>query len=180
MSLWADFGSVVSAWKRNLRISLTIKTNFTGYTKSMNLKLERLILDDKATIGSLYCDGVFLCHTLEDPARKVKLYGKTCIPSGLYSVDYTWSGRFDRLLPLLGDVPLYFGIRIHGGNTAENTEGCILAISNYEKTPEGWFGSYSQKALALVCQKFEQNPTGTHTIEIVGGYSAQEMSNGST
>lgn len=150
----------------------------TGYIKPMNLRLERLILDDKATIGSLYCDDVFICHTLEDPARKVKLYGQTCIPSGIYNVDYTWSGRFARLLPLLGDVPLFFAVRIHGGNTTENTEGCILAVTNYERTPNGiWFGSESQKALARVCEKFEQNPTRKHTIEIVGGYSVEEMSN---
>lgn len=175
MTLSDAFGFVVNAFKRNPRISVGMSLG-TGYTKPMNLKLERLILDEKVTIGSLYSDGVFICHTLEGPARKVKIYGQTCIPSGIYSVDYTWSGRFNRMLPLLGDVPLYFAVRIHGGNTTENTEGCILAITGYEKTPDGWFGAESQKALALVCEKFIQNPTGKHTIEIVGGYSAQEMS----
>ena len=46
--------------------------------------------------------------------------------SGNYEVAITYSNRFKRELPLIKDVPGFSGIRIHPGNTDEDTEGCIL------------------------------------------------------
>jgi len=60
----------------------------------------------------------------EDPARKVK--GQTAIPTGTYEVHRTWSPKFNRLVPLVDGVPGFAGVRIHAGNDAEDTEGCLL------------------------------------------------------
>lgn len=94
----------------------------------MEIKIERLQLDPDVTIGSLTVDGAFECWTLEDMVRAdgVKIHGETAIPFGLYNVDITRSPRFGRDLPLLINVKGFDGIRIHPGNTAGDTEGCIL------------------------------------------------------
>jgi hypothetical protein len=79
-----------------------------------------------ATPGMLYLDSKLFCYTLEDVSRPVKVYGKTAIPKGKYVVKLTMSNRFKKVMPLLLGVPNFEGIRIHAGNTSEDTEGCIL------------------------------------------------------
>ena len=92
----------------------------------MELNLTRTDLTRKSTIGELKVNGKFECFTLEDVVRPVKVAGMTAIPAGSYEVVITFSARFKTPLPLLLAVPNFDGIRIHKGNTAENTEGCIL------------------------------------------------------
>lgn len=96
----------------------------------MILKLDRPVdwCYPDCTQGNLYLDGHFECFTLEDTLRAdgVKIFGETCIPFGQYNVTIDWSNRFGRLLPLVHDVKNFVGIRIHPGNSAKDTEGCIL------------------------------------------------------
>jgi len=100
----------------------------------MNLLLQRKPSLENATIGELYDGETFLCFTLEDVVREItahpvsqwKVAGKTAIPAGSYKVIITQSVRFKRELPLLVNVPGFTGVRIHPGNTSEDTEGCIL------------------------------------------------------
>jgi len=107
----------------------------------MQLKLIREIYSAQSTIGRLFVNGTFFCFTLEDYCRdlnndgdlkdtgEAKVFGKTCIPRGEYRVILNQSTRFKRLLPLLLNVPGFSGIRIHNGNIAAHTEGCILVGS---------------------------------------------------
>lgn len=93
----------------------------------MNLTLTRDVLKSYCTLGKLTDETGHLCFTCEDPVRDgPKVPGKTAIPSGRYKVIVTQSQRFGRPLPLLLNVPGFSGIRIHPGNTASDTEGCIL------------------------------------------------------
>jgi hypothetical protein len=92
----------------------------------MELKLIRKDFAKDYTIGDLLVDGKFECYVLEDVVRDEKIHGKTAIPYGKYSVIINQSNRFKRLLPLLVNVPNYEGVRIHTGNTALDTEGCLL------------------------------------------------------
>ena len=55
-----------------------------------------------------------------------KVYGKTCIPYGRYEIDWTLSNRFKIFMPILKNVKGYEGIRIHKGNTAIDTLGCLI------------------------------------------------------
>ena len=97
----------------------------------MELTLVRKFNGADCTLGELFVDGRFECFTLEDVVRpgdvaQVKVAGRTAIPPGTYRIELTMSPRFKRVLPLLHDVPRFEGVRIHAGNTAEDTEGCIL------------------------------------------------------
>ena len=92
----------------------------------MELKLQRKWLTEQSTIGELTIDGKHACYVLEDVVRAEKIHGKTAIPAGRYRISLTPSARFKRILPLLNDVPNYAGVRIHPGNTAADTEGCLL------------------------------------------------------
>jgi hypothetical protein len=95
----------------------------------VNLELKRRWLTPRSTIGELFVDGVLECFILEDryrPPPEKKVYGQTAIPCGRYEVRITHSPRFGVDLPLLINVPGYEGVRIHPGNTADDTEGCLL------------------------------------------------------
>ena len=92
----------------------------------MDLELSRTTLSPKSTIGTLSINGQFHCYTLEDVVRPVKQAGITAIPAGKYQIVISYSDRFRKPLPLLLNVPDFTGIRIHPGNWAEDTEGCIL------------------------------------------------------
>ena len=70
---------------------------------------------------------------MEDTVRDEKIAGKTAIPEGTYEVVVNRSPRFKRDLPLLLNVPNFEGIRIHRGNTAKDTNGCILVGENKVK-----------------------------------------------
>ena len=93
---------------------------------SFMMLLQRRPSIANATIGELSIEGKHECYTLEDTVRERKIYGQTAIPRGLYKVIITPSVRFKRDMPLLQNVPGYDGVRIHAGNTAADTEGCIL------------------------------------------------------
>lgn len=92
----------------------------------MKLSVIRDVRTQDYTLGTFYVDGAFFCYTVEDAVRDTKIFGKTAIPEGNYQVKLTMSNRFKKLLPLLISVPGFEGVRIHSGNTAADTEGCVL------------------------------------------------------
>lgn len=108
----------------------------------MELLVKRIFTNEEYTIGHLYIDGEYFCDTMEDTDRgltnemplseikKKKVHGKTAIPTGEYKVSMTYSPRFKMILPLLLNVEGFNYIRIHAGNTAENTDGCLLVGLN--------------------------------------------------
>lgn len=112
----------------------------------MKLLLKTIAERTNYTIGRLYVDGVYMCDTLEPQTRDLskakKIPGKTAIPAGTYTVMMdVFSSRFGRQsfyltyanggkLPRLYNVPYFEGVLIHCGNTADDTEGCILVGEN--------------------------------------------------
>ena len=119
----------------------------------MELILERIAKRKAYTIGRLsirrqvtdeYLPGIedqYFCDTLEPTWRDYqhgayKIKGKSAIPEGRYAVVISYSPKFKAWLPILLGGPEFNrqwqGIRIHAGNTAEDTEGCILVGRNRE------------------------------------------------
>jgi len=105
----------------------------------MKLQLKRIYFAPDYTIGKLSIDGIPFCDVLEDRNRDTnkdgkletpKVFGETCIPFGTYQVTINMSTRFKRELPLLLNVPGFDGIRIHPGNMAADTHGCLLVGIN--------------------------------------------------
>lgn len=100
----------------------------------MRLVIKRIFKGKDYTIGKMYINGKYFCDTLEDVVREgEKVYGQTAIPDGIYEIVLTMSNRFKKILPLLLKVPNFEGVRIHSGNSASDTEGCILVGKNKEK-----------------------------------------------
>lgn len=120
----------------------------------MKLLVERNWKKEGYTIGKLYVDGEFFCNTLEDKDRglkntmalaeikKLKVAGTTAIPTGTYSInmnvisprysskDWYIKNCHGAKMPRLEEVPGFIGILIHPGNTAAETDGCLLVGKN--------------------------------------------------
>ena len=100
--------------------------------RDIKFLLQRDVCAPGFTLGRLIVEGKLYGYTCEDKDRKLeenpgaKIKGRTAIPRGLYRMTLSFSNRFQKMLPLLEDVPGFTGVRIHGGNTSEDTEGCIL------------------------------------------------------
>lgn len=94
----------------------------------MDLILQREPSTVTTTPGTLWVNGKRIAYTLEDVVRApgIKIAGKTAIPPGTYDLRISMSTRFKKELPEVLAVPHFTGVRIHGGNHHENTEGCPL------------------------------------------------------
>lgn len=104
----------------------------------MEILVNRRTKTKLSTISDVTIDGVFFCFGLEDVDRGLKqsddidviktkkVFAQTAIPAGRYEIIINFSNRFQQYMPLLLNVPGFEGVRIHPGNKATNTEGCLL------------------------------------------------------
>jgi Family of unknown function (DUF5675) len=107
----------------------------------MKIEVKRDYFTQTTTLGKMYIDGVYFCETLEDTDRNIedkgtKIAGLTAIPRGTYSLIMNMSKRFGVVMPQILDVPQFEGVRIHSGNTAKDTEGCIIVGLNRDTDNE--------------------------------------------
>lgn len=123
--------------------------------------------------GDLLNDGSYFCDTLEPTWRNLlgeplppelegtapgrvscrkayKIKGLTAIPEGTYPLVITKSMKFRRWLPLVVGVPDFSGIRIHAGNTAKDTQGCILVGKNTEVGRVNCSASYLDRLIERI------------------------------
>ena len=154
----------------------------------MKLKLVRKWKKEGYTIGKLYVDDIFFSNTIEDkdrglnqnmPKEKIlfmKKPGITAIPTGTYEIVLNvQSSKYKKskammkfcqaYMPRLLNVPGYDGVLIHPGNSASDTEGCIIPGKN-DKV--GWVSNSTNYFKELYNKMKIANKKGENiTIEIV-------------
>jgi hypothetical protein len=84
-------------------------------------------------MSQVYINGLKFCECVEDMDRRLEIYGQsykvkkqTAVPRGTYALGLSFSHRFQKVLPILSNVLYFEGVRIHGGNKAEDSEGCLI------------------------------------------------------
>jgi len=113
----------------------------------MKLKVLRFSSQEDSTSGLLFLEGKkgleFLCYTLEDEARVLKIKGETRVPAGTYKLELRTEGGFHNKYKKryggfhkgmlhVTNVPNFEYILIHTGNTDEHTAGCLLVGDSQE------------------------------------------------
>ena len=109
--------------------------------------LVRYTRTEKTILGSLYLNGAFICYTLENAAK--------AIPAGLYSIENSKSPKFGRELPLLfsDNVPSRRGVRIHAGNTYQDSAACVLVGMKRDDAKERIDESKdAEKMVTMLCR----------------------------
>lgn len=132
--------------------------------KTLHVRVQRIAKEPTYTVGKLYIEGKLFCDTIEDRVRELhdlnadgdfddkgegKVYGQTAIPAGTYPLTLSMSNRFKRLLPEIHNVPGFTGVRMHSGNTAEDSHGCLIVGINDKK---GWVSRSKIYEQALVAK----------------------------
>ncbi len=140
----------------------------------MKLTLKRTDFTADSTIGNLYINDKFFSYVLEDKDRGLtqsmniieikarKVFGLTAIPYGTYKVILSMSNRFKRLMPEILNVKGFEGIRIHRGNTAANSLGCLIV--GLKKSPNS---VYESTAAETALMRVLQAEKGEITLDII-------------
>lgn len=126
--------------------------------KRVEIYVKRKILDNNKTIGEMYVNNSFFCHTLEDTYRGdvlafIKIDNHTCIPNGRYEIyndlHTLGSDTSAKNYPTLKDVPYFSGILVHTGSGTEDTKGCIL-VGDYKNNVWTPNKNYVTKLVSLI------------------------------
>ena len=125
----------------------------------MIIYLKRMLQHENGTVGRLSVPNCQPMFCIEDRHHDSKVYGKTRIPAGDYDIKPVGGGRiytrytarweWHRGCLFLQNVPNYTGVMIHCGNSAADTEGCLLPTLSADLHDKCW-GGYSRQAYALL------------------------------
>jgi hypothetical protein len=149
----------------------------------MKLEVLRISSQADSTSGILFdtTNGkrTFMCYTIEDEQRDVKVWGETRIPAGTYKLKLRTEGGFhSRYTGKYGDwhkgmiwvqdVPGFEFILWHTGNTDESTAGCLILGQTQESNlikPDGWVGS-SVSAYKFVYPRVSEAILSGQNVEV--------------
>ena len=102
-------------------------------------KLIRKPADGKWVRGRLFRTSHYFNHRKQEYAEVLHPICDTLenadylIPALVYEVGVTQSSKFQRLLPVVRQVPNRTGIRFHRGSRPEHSKGCILISPTMEQ-----------------------------------------------
>lgn len=130
----------------------------------MECVLRRSPTVNEATFGQWFIDGSFECYTLEDAIREVagkpveewKIPGQTAIPAGRYRLTLEHSPRFGPDTITVHKVPGFVGVRVHGGNDVDDSEGCPLVGDRIDKAAGTISGAASRGVLKRLKEKIRK------------------------
>ena len=145
------FLNFVRSLFRKLKVLKSINYTTSNLDYRINLLLIRDTYTDTSTIGKLYLNGEYMCDTLENPWLDNQK-NISCIPYGQYNVRLRLareSATRDYLHLLVQEVPNRSYILFHIGNTAKDTQGCILVGLKREQD----FVSNSRLAMDLLMKE---------------------------
>lgn len=146
----------------------------------MKLTVQRKVFNiegSRTTIGELFIDGKFFCYTAEDEVRAdgIKVMHQTAIPVGEYNVIVNLSKTFKREMILLyntkdfavqkGNVR-FTGVRIHGGNDATNSSGCILVGYNVNDDLTRIYGTAEKELTQIVKDAINNRQKVTLEVQV--------------
>ncbi len=108
----------------------------------MKLKVERFSTGKLDTISHFFIDDKPYGFILEDTFHKVKIFGETRVPEGVYQVKLRNEGDknekyklrfgdFHKGMLWITNIPNFEYVYIHIGNTYKDTEGCLLVGDNF-------------------------------------------------
>jgi len=150
----------MSGKMRKSEETIQVKALEIEIVKKMKLIVLRISSQENSTSGILMKENSegaleFLCYTLEDEYREVKIKGKTRVPAGTYPVVLRKEGGFNEryskkfpdmhigMLHIINVLNFEY-ILIHVGNTDADTAGCLLVgnsqVSNLIQK-DGFVGS---------------------------------------
>ena len=150
----------------------------------MELEVLRFSSQEDSSSGLLFevseLGRKFLCYTLEDERRALKVRGETRVPAGTYNIKlrkeggfharYTKKyGGFHRGMLHICDVPNFEWILLHTGNTDEHTAGCLIVGDSQENNiiiKDGFIGKSGnayKRIYPAIAKAIEQNDEVTIT-----------------
>ena len=102
---------------------------------------------ESAVLGRLFLGCTCICYTLENRQK--------AIPCGTYNLENSKSPKFKRELPLIYGykVAESRGLRIHAGNTAKDSAGCVL-VGMGRDTVDGTLteSKLAETMVAMLCR----------------------------
>ena len=131
----------------------------------MYYKLIRMPANGKAVRGRLFWTSHYFNHRTNQYAEVLHPICDTLenadflVPALIYKVAVTRSPKFQRLLPILEQVPGRSGIRFHRGSRPEHSKGCILISPTMEQElTSRWLAEQSAREetrIEIVDSKFK-------------------------